>query len=93
MAETISSGEESSEEDDHDENFPSRRGPVSSTPAPLLPGLGILTRQRSCATFETTSREYRSTSDGESKKKSTKASNQVRLADCLHSLYVGCERD
>ena len=36
--------------------------------------------------FKTTSREYQSTSDGESKKKSMKASNQVRLADCLHSI-------
>ena len=55
---------------------------------PLLPGLGILTRRRSYATFKTTSREYPSTSDGESKKKSTKASNQVRLADCLHMSWV-----
>ena len=33
MAEAISSGEESSEEDNPDEDFPSRRGPVSSTTA------------------------------------------------------------
>ena len=33
MAEAIGSGGESSEEDDHDEDIPSRRGPVSSNTA------------------------------------------------------------
>ena len=51
-----------------------------------LPVRRILTRRRSYVPFKTTSREYRSISDEESKMKSTKASNQVRLdGDCLHT--------
>ena len=46
------------------------------------------TRGRSYATFKTTYKDYRSTSDGEYKKKSTTTTNQVRMHDCFNTCWL-----
>ena len=75
MAEASSSGEESSEEEKHDEASPSLRGPVSPITAASPPH----SNKKKLRYVRDYLQRYRSTRDGESKKKSIKAINQVRL--------------